>query len=171
MADPPNIGQGLPGGSGTRARTSSRILGHPHVVTVTVCGFLRLVIKEQHVALQGAWRWWQLLGSTSLELRGRSRGTGREGAKFSAKDHEPGQAEDQEETKRSREAMGWAGRTQAVEPWVCSGLSHSSARDFGQLLHFSPSVAPHPQNDLPSRTEVMRNSRTHVQAWHTVGAP
>lgn len=46
LADPPDTGRALPEGAGTRARTSSRILGHPHVATVTVCGSLRLVIKH-----------------------------------------------------------------------------------------------------------------------------
>lgn len=53
-SSPAPVGPGLadpPGRAGTRARTSSRILGHPHVATVAVCGSLRLVIKEQHVAL------------------------------------------------------------------------------------------------------------------------
>ena len=51
LAELPNTAQTLPGEAGTRARTSSGMLDHPPVVTVTVGGSLGFVIKEQHVAL------------------------------------------------------------------------------------------------------------------------
>lgn len=96
--------------------------------------------------------------------QGRSRGTGREGAKSSVEDHEPKQAADQEETKHSREATGGAGRTQAVETGQARGAATRLPVTLDRLLHFSPSLVPPPQNDLPSHTEVVRNSRTQVQS-------
>lgn len=109
------------------------MLGHLHVAAVTVCGSLRLVIKEQHVALWGAWRRWQLPGISNLELGERSRGTGREGARPWAQDHIPARLQ----TRR----RGWSAverpqaRLEGHRLWSRgpdSRLSHLSASDFGQ---------------------------------------
>lgn len=47
------------------------------------------------------------------------------------------------------------------------GLTHGSATclpvTLDRLLSFSSPLVPHPQNDLPSRTEVVRNSSADVQ--------